>query len=135
MAKKKKAQTQKPRTDAERRTRQCERMARMLRTLRCIMGPGRWDVEALANEMECSTRTIQRILQTLAMAGVPFRYDPELRAYRVPSGFRFPGLDTSQTQGVHSTELVKIRDSSKQLLQDGEKFLDSLRHFREQLED
>ena len=66
---KKKVKAPRPRTDAERRSRQCERMARMLRTLKCIMGPGRWDAQALAQELECSTRTVQRILQTLSMAG------------------------------------------------------------------
>ena len=60
----------KQRTDSERRARQCERLARLLRVLHCILGPGRWDAESLANELECSTRTIHRLLQTLTVANV-----------------------------------------------------------------
>ena len=132
---KKKPQAQKPRTDAERRARQCERLARGLRTLRCISGPGRWDVQALSEELECSPRTVQRILQTLSMAGVPFRYDAELRAYRVPSGFRFPGLDIVNSSNSIPPDLNKVHISAKQLIRDGERFLKSLQAWCDQFEE
>lgn len=92
-------------------------------------------MQALAEELECSTRTVQRILQTLSAAGVPFRYDAELRAYRVPDGFKFPGLEATKSNGNNQPDLAKIRDASKQLLHDGERFLDSLRLFCDQLGD
>ena len=41
----------KKRTDAERRARQCERLSRLLRVLRLILGPGRWDAESIAREL------------------------------------------------------------------------------------
>src|SRR5437762_999286 len=88
----------KKRTDAERRARQCERLSRLLRTLHLIMGPGRWDAEALARELECSRRTVHRLLQTLSMAGVPWHYDEAHQAYRVRRGFKFPGLDVSKAE-------------------------------------
>ena len=99
----------------------------MLKTLRCIMGPGRWNAEALAEELECSVRTVQRILQTLTMAGVPFRYDSERRSYEVQPGFKFPGLETSRDASCHAAELAKLRSKTKQVIADGEAFLDSLR--------
>jgi predicted DNA-binding transcriptional regulator YafY len=74
------------RTDAERRVRQCERLGRLLRTLQLIMGKGRWDAIGLAEELECSRRTVYRLLQTLSMAGVPWYFDESCRAYRVRPG-------------------------------------------------
>jgi predicted DNA-binding transcriptional regulator YafY len=132
MAKKKKPQAEKPRTDAERRARQCERLARVLRTLRLISGPGRWDVRALAEELECSERTVQRILQTLQLAGVPFRYDSDARAYKVAPNYRFPGLASNSNLKVteNNNELIAV---ANKVLHDGELFIESLRQFCEAL--
>lgn len=79
----------KKRTDAERRVRQVERFSRLLRVLHCISSSGHWDAEALAKELECSRRTVHRLLQTLSMAGVPWFFDESLKAYKVRPGFRF----------------------------------------------
>jgi len=95
MAKKRKAPVFK-RTDAERRVRQGERLSRLIRTLRCIMGPGRWDADSLARELEVSPRTIHRIMQTLSMANVPWYFCKEDGCYRVRSGFRFPGVEGTE---------------------------------------
>jgi predicted DNA-binding transcriptional regulator YafY len=88
----------------------------------------------LAEALECSTRTVQRILQTLSMAGVPVRYDPELRAYRLPPKFKFPGLEVSPEINPRSVDLTKMRSTAKRVIQDGEDFLESLRDFCELLE-
>jgi len=60
MAKKKPAQKQRP--DAERRLRQAARLADHLRLLQLLLGRGRWDYKTLADELECSERTIRRRL-------------------------------------------------------------------------
>lgn len=124
---KKKPRAENPRTDAERRARQCERISRALRVLQCIAGPGRWDVQALADELECSPRTVQRVLQTLAMAGVPYKFDPEARAYRVPATFRFPGIDQQSGHGKSALPAKQMLPIATKVLHDGERFIESLR--------
>ena len=99
------AEKKKERTDAERRLRQCERLSRVIRTLRCIMGPGRWDTEALARELEVSHRTVHRIMQTLEMSGVPWYYCKESKCYRMRPGFKFPPLETGTLQSEDASPL------------------------------
>lgn len=105
------------RSDAERRLRQCERLSRLLRTLHLIMGKGRWDADGLAEELECSRRTVYRILQTLSMAGVPWYFDEAIRAYRVRPGFKFPMVD--QPQKGNCSNRARVSDLKPQI----EKFI------------
>ena len=65
----------KKRTDADRRVRQSDRLARVLRVLQLIQGTGPWTAPSIAKELECSERTVYRDLQTLAAAGVPWFFD------------------------------------------------------------
>lgn len=125
----------KQRTDAERRLRQCERLSHLLRTLHLIMGKGRWDADGLAEELECSRRTVYRLLQTLSMAGVPWFFDKSCRAYRVRPGFRFPVLEltapaANATLAITSAELVPIVEK---LISDGEAFVKAIQQFMEAL--
>lgn len=118
----------KKRSDAERRARQCERLSRLLRVLRLILGPGRWDAEALARELECSPRTVHRDLQTLSMAGVPWFFDNDCQAYKVRSGFKFPALNLSSGgDSMGGPDPIVLLAHTKKILAEGEKFLDSLR--------
>ncbi len=126
--------TEKKRTDAERRARQCERLSRLLRILKLIMGPGRWDAEALARELECSRRTVYRDLQTLSMANVPWQYDEKRQAYRVLPGFKFPELSTTLAKETQSVEREAVLTVVRELLERGESFLNVLREFRQTLE-
>jgi len=129
MAKKKSALAWKQRTDAERRARQSERLSRLLRVLRCIMGPGRWDAESLAHELEISPRTIHLIMQTLSMAGIPWFYCKETECYRVRPGYKFPGLDTAQDNlGTFESVNPQVLATARKILDEGENFLTSIRH-------
>ncbi len=123
----------KQRTDADRRVRQCERLGRLLRVLHLIMGKGRWDANTLAAELECSKRTVYRLLQTLSMAGVPWFFDEACRSYRVRPGFKFTGLDGRPEASKCDINSESMNLAAKQLLADGEKFVESLRAFCAQL--
>jgi DNA-binding IclR family transcriptional regulator len=76
------------RTDAERRVRQSDRLARVLRVLQLIQGPGNWNAQAIAKKLGCSERTVYRDLQTLAAAGVPWYFDDFSQSYRLREGYR-----------------------------------------------
>lgn len=121
------------RTDAERRLRQCERFSRLLRVLNCIAGPGRWDAEALAAELECSRRTVHRLLQTLSMAGIPWFFDEATKAYKLRPGFRVAWLtapDSTQPSGERSTLLAEVN----QALAEAEATVARLRELSHRLE-
>ena len=110
----------KQRSDADRRVCQSERLSRVLRVLRCIMGSGRWDAEALARELEVSPRTIHRIMQVLTMADIPWYYCKEGECYRIRAGFKFPPLETSSCPPLDPKAILA---AAKQLQDDGQKFL------------
>lgn len=113
----------KQRSDADRRVRQCERLGRLLRLLHLIMGKGRWDANTLAAELECSRRTVYRLLQTLSLAGVPWHFDESCRSYRVRPGFRFPALESKP--GI-AAGMKYLEPAIAQVLSDGAAFLKSL---------
>lgn len=117
------------RTDAERRVRQSERLSRLFRVVRCIMGPGRWDADALAHGLEVGERTVHRLLQTLAMAGVPWYFCRENECYRVRPGFRFPGMDVRGANADDPKARAQILVASNKLLRDLIAFSESLRQF------
>jgi predicted DNA-binding transcriptional regulator YafY len=89
----------KSRSDAERRVRQSQRLGRTLRLL-CLIQErhSSWNLDSLAQELSCSRKTIQRDLQVLESAGVPYFYDEVACCYRVRPDFRLPILETSQAR-------------------------------------
>jgi predicted DNA-binding transcriptional regulator YafY len=80
------------RPDRDRRVRQSERIARVLHVLNLIQSRGRWNVKAIARELDCSERTVHRDLNVLEFCGVPFYFSEEEQCYRVRSDYRFPTL-------------------------------------------
>ena len=116
-----------PRTDADRRARQCERLGRLLQTLQLITSKGRWDADGLAGELECSRRTVYRMLQTLSMAGVPWYFDESCRAYRVRPGFKFPIIEQGTSNpSSRSSVTPDLQPIVERLIVDGEAFIESL---------
>jgi hypothetical protein len=125
----------KERSDADRRVRQCERLGRLLRLLHLIMGKGRWDAGTLAEELECSRRTIYRLLQTLSLAGVPWYFDESVRAYRVRPGFRFPDIEQPKQRPAEiEAQLPDLKPVIEQLIYDGRKIAATLDSFLQTLE-
>lgn len=124
------------RRDADRRSRQCAKFARLIRIARLVTGNGRWGPEDLAREVECSERTIYRDIEVLSAAGIPVFFDKSIRAYRVPDGFRFSGLDPQHVGPADPAgpALHDLLGGARRLLRDGEAFLNSLRQICDQLE-
>jgi predicted DNA-binding transcriptional regulator YafY len=86
----------KKRTDAQRRIRQSDRLARVLRLLQLIQGHGNWNATTIAKKLDCSERTVYRDLQTLSAAGIPWYFDEYSQSYRLRDGYRgqIPKLPT-----------------------------------------
>jgi predicted DNA-binding transcriptional regulator YafY len=104
--------------------------------LHLIAGKGRWDADGLAAELECSRRTVYRLLQTLSMAGVPWYFDNQAECYRVRRGFTFPGIEGGVSlKGTKPANLAtELQPIAKKLVADGEEFVASLRQFLDALD-
>lgn len=122
------------RPDADRRVRQCERMARVIRLLRLLLGHGRWNAEALARELDCSVRTLFRDLNVLTTAGVPITFDRQSECYCVPDTYRFPRIDRLAPTPPGEEAFRELRSTARRLIADGEKLLTQLRQLCDALQ-
>ena len=86
------------RPDRDRRVRQNARIARVLGVLNLIQSRGRWTAKAIAEELECSERTVYRDLEVLEFSGVPYFRDLNDHTIRVRSDFRFPVLSLTDDE-------------------------------------
>ncbi len=86
------------RPDRDRRVRQNARIARVLGVLNLIQSRGRWTSKAIAEELECSERTVYRDLEVLEFSGVPYFKDHTDQTIRVRSDFRFPVLSLTDDE-------------------------------------
>lgn len=68
------------------------------------------------------------------MAGVPFRYDAEARAYKVPLGYKFPGLDARPPADAIASNPGLMLPAAKRALKDAERLAESLRSFCDAME-
>ena len=98
--------------DSDRRVRQADRLARLLRILQLIQSKGRWNSKNLAEQEECSERTIFRALETLTVAGVPWEFSKEDLCYRVRPDFRFPVLNLTGDELLDQTTAVAISSAT-----------------------
>jgi predicted DNA-binding transcriptional regulator YafY len=126
----------KERRDAERRRRQCAKFARLIRIARLVTGNGRWGPEDLAQEIECSTRTIYRDVEILSAAGIPVFFDKEIQAYRVQPGFRFSKLDptTVDARDAASPAAHDLLVQARRVLKEADGLIACLRQLCDQLE-
>lgn len=90
----------KQRPDRERRTRQADRMGRILKVLRLIQSRGRWNAQAIADEVGCKVRTIYRDLKALEYAGVPWYFDQVHQCYRVQPDYHFPIVGLTEDEAL-----------------------------------
>jgi predicted DNA-binding transcriptional regulator YafY len=106
----KRGNSYKKRPDRDRRVRQHERMARVLKVLELVQSRGRWNAKAIAEQIGCSERTVYRDLEVLEFAGVPWCFDEADQCYRVRPDYRFPvfGLTEEEALGqALATALTK----------------------------
>ncbi len=89
-----------PRPEVDRRLRQADRLARVMRILQLLLSRGRWNARDIAAEQECSERTIFRDMKVLELAGIPVEFDQEEKCYRVRQDFRFPSLNVTEEEAL-----------------------------------
>src|SRR5581483_8883992 len=110
-----------PRPEADRRLRQADRLARVMRTLQLLLSRGRWNARDIAAEQECSERTIYRDMQVLELAGIPVEFDQEDRCYRVRQDFRFPSLNITEEEAIGQGTAAAITTGAGLDINDGAK--------------
>jgi predicted DNA-binding transcriptional regulator YafY len=118
--------------DCDRRARQSARLGRLLRLLILLSGRGRWNIESLADELECSTRTVYRLLDALTACGVPWYLDRKLETYKIRDGFKIGRLSDRPTKSNADSE--KIVAAADDLVRDGKKLKESLDAFLKSVE-
>jgi predicted DNA-binding transcriptional regulator YafY len=77
------------RPDSERRERQAQRFARILKLLELLQGRTSYNAPALARQLQTDRRTVHRDLKVLTLAGVPCDYDREKGGYFLRGDYRF----------------------------------------------
>lgn len=84
--------------DRDRRVRQADRLARILRVLELVQSRGRWTTKAIAEEIDCSERTVYRDLDVLRFAGIPYYREGDQQFVRVRPDFKFPVMTLTEDE-------------------------------------
>ncbi len=95
------------RPDRDRRVRQNARIARVLRVLNLIRSGG-WNATGLAQELECSERTVYRDLEVLQFAGIPWFFNERSECYEVRPDFQFPTLNLTDDEIIGQAVANKV---------------------------
>ncbi len=76
-------------------------------------------------------------MMTLGMAGVPWRYDQELQAYRIQPGFKFPAIEVTKgpKPDLPMAKVAKAKAAARKALADVETMGDALRDLFQALDD
>ena len=88
------------RPDPERRLRQADRFARILRVLEMIQGRARYGAREIAAELEVSEPTVFRDLNILELADVPWFYDQEDQRDRDRPGHHFRAMNLGDDEPI-----------------------------------
>lgn len=88
------------RPDRDRRIRQNERIARVLKILGLLQSRARWNAKSIAEELSCSERTVYRDLEVLAFAGVPWYFEEAANCYKLRADYRFPALALNEEEAI-----------------------------------
>ena len=106
------------------------------RPARLVLGNGRWGPDDLAKELECSTRTVFRDIETLAAAGIPVWFDESIQAYCVRPDFRFSKLNpmTVDPCDTASPAVHDLLVHARRMLKESGAFLEALRNLCDRLE-
>ncbi len=96
------------RPDRDRRVRQSDRIARVLKVLNLIRSRGRWNATSISQELQVTERTVYRDLEVLTFAGVPWEYDEHQRCYRVRPDFQFPIMNLTEEESIGQAVATKV---------------------------
>lgn len=96
------------RPEVDRRLRQADRLARVLRMLQLLLGRGRWNYRDIAAEQECSERTVHRDREVLQLAGIPVDHDENDKCLRIRQDFRFPAFNVTEDEALGQATAVSI---------------------------
>lgn len=99
------------RPDRDRRVRQNARIARVLGVLNLIQSRGRWSLKTIAEELQCSERTIRRDLEVLEFAGVPWFRNSADQTVHVRPDYRFPALMLTDEELLGQALAVTVTQS------------------------
>jgi proteasome accessory factor B len=80
-----------------------------------LQGNRSFSAEDLARELEVSRRTVFRDLNALAMAHIPYYFDPRKGGYRIDSNFFLPPVNLTQEEALAVLILVGHLDGTDRL--------------------